>query len=352
MISCSLFAGTTEFVVEHVESIVDTTGAAQRPRLHPPQVEPALAVAHERHSAVELPQCVLEGEGVHVDPGGGNERGHGAIGRGGRTGRHEMVRELDRGSRPELLDGVGDAQVDALTAGERQFAHQGLADLLLDEQVVGRVIGRKLLDQVTALSRFERVEQIVLVGTRHGRERVEGERPTDHRRRCQHLAVLGTEQIEPTSDDEPHALRHLGVADLEPRAPRPVVIEQSTAVPKVAEQLLGEEGVALGLGEHQVDQLRRRLAPGPGREHGLHLLAREQLRPEIGGADITEHRPDGCGERTAGLEFVVAERPDHEHRNTRGSTTDVTQQQQRRLVGPVEILEGEHHRLVVGRRAR
>jgi hypothetical protein len=50
-----------------------------------------------------------------------------------------------------------------------------------------------------------------------------------------------------------------------------------------------------------------------------------------------------------GFQLVVAERPDDQQREARRPTSEVTQQQQRRLVGPVQVLVGEHHRSGGGR---
>ena len=236
-----------------------------------------------------------------------------------------------------------------LAPGQRQFTDERLADLLLHEQVVGRVIGRELLDQMAAFGRFERIEQVVLLGARHGGERVERERAADDGRRRQHLAVLGCEQIESTAQNQSHTLRHFGVTDLEPGAPPAVVVEQPSAVAQVPEQLLGEERVAVRLGEHEIDQLGRRVASGASAEHGTDLVDRQQSRPEIHRANVTVQRADGRGQRSVGLQLVVAKGADDQQRETRRSTGLVTQQQQRRLVGPVQVLVDEHHRLVVRR---
>ena len=151
------------------------------------------------------------------------------------------------------------------------------------------------------------------------------------------------------SEHEPHTLRYLGVADLEARPPTSFVIEQSPVVAEVAEQFLGEERVALRLGIDEVDQLGRSVASRAGGEYRPNLVDRHQPGPEIDRSHIPKQRTDRRGQGPPGFQFVVAEGPDDQQRQARRTITEVTQQQQRRLVGPVQILVGEHHRLIVCR---
>ena len=89
------------------------------------------------------------------------------------------------------------------------------------------------------------------------------------------------ELIEPTLDEQPDPLRHLGLADLEARPPRTVLVEELAGVAEVPEQLLDEERVALRLVDDEVDELRRRRQAGAGRQHLSHLVGREQPRAEV-----------------------------------------------------------------------
>ena len=162
--------------------------------------------------------------------------------------------------------------MDALASGERQLADQGLADLLVDEHVVGGMIDGQLLDQVPALGGLDRVEELVLRRVGHRREMRERERPPDHRCACQHPAMRRIELVEAPGDEQLDALRHLGRTDLEPRAPLALVVEELAGVTEVPEQLLDEERVALRLLDHEVDELLRCGEAGPAREHLAHLI--------------------------------------------------------------------------------
>ena len=195
--------------------------------------------------------------------------------------------------------------------------------------------------------RLERVEEIVLVGAGDSGQRVEGERPADDRRGRQHLAVLGAELVQASSEDQPDALRDLGVADLESGPPVSMFVHDAAAVAEVAEKFLGEERVPLRFGVDEVDEFGRSVAAGAGGQQCSDFLLAEEPGAEVDRADVAEQRADGSGQRSSGFQLVVAVRADDKHRKARRPGADVAQEQQRRLVGPVEILVGEHHWLVV-----
>ncbi len=84
-----------------------------------------------------MAQRVLERQRVDVQLRRGDERSDRSVRRRGGTRQQEVVRELDRRRTSELLHRIGDPQVHPLTTGQRQLADERLADLLVDEEVVG-----------------------------------------------------------------------------------------------------------------------------------------------------------------------------------------------------------------------
>ena len=65
----------------------------------------------------------------------------------------------------------------------------------------------------------------------------------------------------------------------------------------------------------------------------------------VGGADITHERVDGLGERPVGPELVVAVGAEDHEGDLGQVAAEVAQEQERGLVGPVQVLEDEQERL-------
>ena len=65
----------------------------------------------------------------------------------------------------------------------------------------------------------------------------------------------------------------------------------------------------------------------------------------------SQHR-EGVGDRVAPADLEVAEHHDEEHRGLAERPRQVHQELERRLVGPLQIVEHDHERPVAGRRGQ
>ena len=83
----------------------------------------------------------------------------------------------------------------------------------------------------------------------------------------------------------------------------------------------------------------------PFEERGDAVLG-EAAEQDLLGQPLAQEVGEHGGERAAGLELGVAVGPDDEHRDLRQPLRQVLDQEQRRLVGPVQVLEDEHQRRV------
>jgi hypothetical protein len=117
-------------------------------------------------------------------------------------------------------------------------------------------------------------------------------------------------------------------------------------------QLLGEERVALGAREEVVDEARVGPALEDAGQLGDDLIAREALDRHA----LDDRRALGLGQqraqRVAAVELVGAVRRDEQHALAAGVAHEEGQEVARRAIGPVDVLEHEHERRVVGQAAQ
>ena len=155
----------------------------------------------------------------------------------------------------------------------------------------------------------------------------------------EHVARLLGERGQPAADHLADALRQLG-------RPRRAVAVARPAGPEVADHLLDEERVALGLLQQRaVDVLGQRVGAELADQLGrVGLVEPAQLdRLEV---LLAAELDEDVRERVGPL--GVAEAGDDEHRLVLGRADELAHHQQRRLVGPVQVVEHEHDRLRAG----
>jgi hypothetical protein len=157
-------------------------------------------------------------------------------------------------------------------------------------------------------------------------------------------AALVTHAVETLSDDEAHAARHFGVGELHARAPPPRFVEQLPRLVEMAKHLLHEERIALGLRVHERHQLRWGLGTGAAFEERRDSLFGQATEQELVGQAVAQQLGKHGGQGTSGLETRVAVGPHGEDGELRDPLGHVADQEQRRLVGPVEIFVHEHQR--------
>ncbi len=154
--------------------------------------------------------------------------------------------------------------------------------------------------------------------------------------------VSGDERVQACGDQ---GLDRVGERDLGTfsQLPARALLDEQVLVLQQAHELLGVEGVATGTVEDRLLQL--------GGDHG----GLEQRRDETRGLLLRERR-EVDRRRVAQAVAVVGVpleqlRPcgaDHEQRHAFGAVGEVLEEREHRLVGPVQVLEHEHGRVLFG----
>ena len=218
-----------------------------------------------------------------------------------------------------------DGEVQAPSSRRRHPGEQGLAVQVVAEAVApGRVLG---LDEYPRRDRFgQQVGQ---------RRRTRREQPVEeflvhlgagHRGHRQHLHARLGDPGEPPLQGVPDGVgdRRSGGVGGTPRHDQ-------------AGQLAHEERVPAGPPPHLLGQLGRRRGRSADRGH----QDADVVRRETSEGDLVPPGDRGAQRRPR---FRLAVGPDHQQRDRPDPTTEELQQLQRRLVGPLQVVEHDHER--------
>ena len=229
------------------------------------------------------------------------------------------------------------------TAGCAQLGVERLADQRVVELVGARLV--PAFPQDLPIERLvEEIEHGIFVGAEHPAHDLERE-PARHRGADrEHLVALVAEAREAAPDHFAHALGQLFGDAFRAARPVPVDAFERTALREVAQDLGDEERVALGLAVHRLREDRRRLLLADGFDERLHLVAVEPAQQHALVEVLSPQRGDHVGERMGAVELDVAIRAHDQDALATQVARQVLQQQERRLVGPVEVVEHEHDR--------
>ena len=184
-----------------------------------------------------------------------------------------------------------------------------------------RAVERRRED-VLLLKRDQRAVEVAALGLRHARERALRERAPDHGRLLHQPPLERLERVEPRRQHRLDGVRQLGRLDraLLGDSPR---------------HLLGEERVPAGAlrhGRHDLLALRQQLA-----DQLAAVLVAERAEHQLrGGA------PAAAPARPA-VEQLVA-RQAHQHQRRAHPLREVLDRVEHAVVGPVDVLEGDHER--------
>jgi hypothetical protein len=247
----------------------------------------------------------------------------------------------------DRLERGGDGDMQAAPADGRGVGEQGLADQLVREGVAGRpTLGGR--DQSRPLGLVEGVEQVVPGLAGHPLDQVQLEHPAPHGGRDQRPLGGRRQPGQPLTDEHADAGRDVEVLEAQVAADPALVVEEHARLGQVEADLLGEERVALALGVDAAHQGRRRLLPGQaGHQRGDALLG-QRPQGDPGHQALAHELVEDAGQRRRRLDLVVPEGADDQHRHVGQVRGEILQQQQGRLVGPVQVLEDEQERAVLG----
>ena len=261
------------------------------------------------------------------------------VGQVGRVGLQVVgVDRLERG---------GDGEVEPAPADGRGVGQQGLADQLMREGVAGRpALGGR--DQPGPLGLVEGVEQVAAGLAGHPLDQVELEHPAPHGGREQRPPGGLGQPGQPLTDHHADTGGELEVLDAEVVAEPALVVEEHARLGQVEVDLLGEERVALALGVDPVDEGGRWLLPGQPGHKGRDVLLGQRPQRDPRHQPLPHQLVEDPGQRRGRLDLVVPEGADDHDRHVGQVRGQVLEQQQGRLVGPVQVLEHEHERAFGG----
>jgi len=274
---------------------------------------------------------------------------HGTIGSGELRRRPEVEGEIVdvavvRGAVPRL-QGLSDAEVQRRSPRSLQSVGDGTAQQLVPEAVRDPRAWH-LHDHVTSRRLVERDDERVLGLPRGGAEHRELHLATADGHELEDLARRRRQAGEARPDDLANALRDTdGIERAGGRSRVPG--SEHPGVGEVLRQLAHQERIA-------ARELRQR----PGEPRHLVVTGSRGDRPEAIGdlgraqgrdayaddAVVTPQVGKGVGEVGGALGFHVAERGEDEQAQVCSGSGQVAQQQERRRIGPVEVVEHEHDR--------
>jgi hypothetical protein len=250
----------------------------------------------------------------------------------------------------EIFEGFGDLAVGPGAAGGAEVLGEGVLDERVREVVTPGRIGQ-LAHEGRGRGGVEDVEHLVL-GSRSGPgQEIEVEVAADDRRRRQHAFGVRSEPSDARADDHPDAVgqRHLLQGRVRgPTAGRRILSDRA-GLGQVAQHLVDEEGVAVGLAIHRMGKADPRVIevmPGGRFQERDHAGVVEADQLDVGNIVLSVQRGQGVEQRVGAGQLTVAIGPEHEHphRDIRGD--QVAQQLQTGPVGPLEVVEDKHDRLV------
>ena len=262
----------------------------------------------------------------------------GAI-RAARPGAAEVPRQLGEPRlgpcAMELLDRLADPQVQPRPPGRRQLGLERRAQQRMGEGVAPG--GARDLDQQRAShGGIEHVEQLVLGEAGDTLEHLEVEVAADQGGDAEHAAGVLGQAAHPSRDDVADSLRSAeGTVPAQARGP--------VDLHEVTDEMLDEERIAARLVVDGADGRPRRVLAVPGLDEPAHLplvhaveTHPRHLAPSL---ELGEQRV----QRMAGVQLVVPERADQQDRPEARLAREVPGQEERRAIGPVEIVDDQQH---------
>ena len=303
----------------------------------------------QRHGLLEVAQGIFEPGGPHgLAPGQAREAEQPA-GLGGRAGLGEVVGDLGgRGVEAvgvAAFQGVGHQQVEAPATGLGQRRQQRLADQLVGEQEPVLVGGaREWGHEPGPFGLVEGAEEGVGGQFTEGLEELVGEGPPDDGGGGERPAPVVPQAFQAPAEHQAQALRDAKVVDVDHGEEPSALVEQAALLGEVLEDLLGEEGVALGLGVDRGHERRRRLLPGQRGQQGGDAVLREAFEADRLGPASAQQALERTGEGMGGRDLGVAIGPHRQHRQPGESLGQVLDEEEGALIGPMQVVEDEEQR--------
>ncbi len=264
----------------------------------------------------------------------------------------ELARALARLIPTLLLQSFRHALVKARAAGRSDVVVERVLYEHVCEREPSGPLGA-LLQQRCRNRLVEQVEQPPLGQIEHGEQEVEVEVAADRRGGAQGRVSVVVEPLDPAPDDLADAPRQAQLGDLPRHLPASaVLLHDRTGLPQLTRELDGEERVARRLARDLPRQLGPVLAEGLPRQRfhqrqhiaGLEARERDALTDPVA-VEVGQE----SGERMISREVGVAVGA-HDHHSLRaaGRRGEVAQQRQGGHVRPLQVIENQQQRLLLG----
>ena len=268
--------------------------------------------------------------------------GEGAGRVGGRGALDEVVGQL-AGGRVLALERVADGHVQRRAPGAGQIPVDRLADQAVHEAHAGDRPGG-VLDELADDRGVQALERLGAGEARRPVERGHGEDPPLDGADLQQLAGLGRQRQQAPADRVAHAVGQRRAGALVERAAEPALRREQP------HDLVGVQRVAVGQLQQRAHQRLRRLAAAAVQHERAEVLVGEAAEVQVP-AEAGELAEDRLELGIAARAGVVVGRDD-EHRHPADHARDEGQQQQRRLVGGLQVVDHDQQRPVGGERAQ
>ena len=250
------------------------------------------------------------------------------------------------GSSPKRdVEDLGDAQVGTPPPRRAQLLVQRVLDQRVREGELVTAAGDGAHER-RGVRRLERDEHRLLVGSRHVGEQPEPEVASHHRRELQDALDVGAEPGDAVLHDLAHRRRQPDRADVTHDHPAPVLAPDRARLREIAQALGHEERVPVGLAHERVAQFQAagaELVPGAALEQGQQRVSVEARQRDALDAGLAVERHQDVGEHVLVRHVGVAVGHDDERAHRCLGADDVLEEEERRLVGPVQVVEDEHH---------
>jgi len=244
----------------------------------------------------------------------------------------------------ERLHRLGRAAVQPATPGRTGLLAQRGLDQGVDEAEACSRTG-KLHEESRALSLVEKRGDLGHRKVGHAREEPELPLPTGERRCGEDSRRLGAEPPRPLTDDVAHRFGRGGGELLRAESPRVVVVLDAAL--RAAQDLRDEERVAARFtreGPGELAPLPARRAAGSLVDEPLDRSCVESAEGQVEHSTATPGVLEGRGQEIGMRDLGGPVGDEHERPWRLGRRQDVLQEHERRLVGPVQVVEHEQER--------
>ncbi len=165
------------------------------------------------------------------------------------------------------------------------------------------------------------------------------EHPPHHRGHAEHLGCVFTQPFQTPPDDESHALGNFELGDRHLLDPLTLIVEELSLFGKVLEHFLDEERIAFRLFVNHAHERRRWRASAKSRKKLSRRFFGKATQRNSMAEPLADDLRQNFLERLPDVQLDISIRADEENRKIVQLLQQMLKQQQRRLIGPVQIIQ-------------